>query len=72
MGDAPGDTDGGLRKKIIAIQLDTSLTDAQKAQKRQALMAGKGPGAHCYRTPTHISSGVLRSRAELLTRVLGF
>ena len=41
MGDAPGDADGGLRKKIIAIQLDTSLTDAQKAQKRQALMAGK-------------------------------
>jgi len=87
MWDAPGDADGGLRKKIIAIQLDTSLTDAQKAQKRQALMAGKwlvaqkdadssdeeeGPGAHSYRTPTHISSGVLRSRAELLTRVLGF
>ena len=41
MADAPVDDDGGMRKKIIAIQLDTSLTDAQKAQKRQALMAGK-------------------------------
>ena len=30
-----------LHKKIIAIQLDQSLTDAQKAQKRQDLMSGK-------------------------------
>lgn len=39
--EAPAEDDGGLRKKIIAIQLDKTLTDAQKAQKRQELMAGK-------------------------------
>lgn len=35
------DADGDLRKKIMAIQLDKSLTDAQKAQKRQELMASR-------------------------------
>ena len=42
--DAPADksdADGDMRKKIMAIQLDKSLTDAQKAQKRQELMAGR-------------------------------
>ena len=42
--DAPADksdADGDLRKKIMAIQLDKSLTDAQKAQKRQELMASR-------------------------------
>ncbi|KAK9846356.1 hypothetical protein WJX81_002222 [Elliptochloris bilobata] len=42
--DAPagnGTADGDMRKKIMAIQMDKTLTDAQKARKRQELMAGK-------------------------------
>ena len=30
-----------LTKKIIAISRDTSLTEAEKAQKRQELLSGK-------------------------------
>ena len=34
-----------MRKAIVAIMLDTSLSEAEKAQRRQALMAGKwAPG----------------------------
>lgn len=29
-----------LRRQIVAIQSDTSLTDAEKANKRQALLSG--------------------------------
>ena len=32
--------EGEIRRLIMAIHLDTSLTETEKAQKRQALMSG--------------------------------
>jgi hypothetical protein len=33
--------EGELRKRITQIQLDASLTDAEKAKKRQELLSGR-------------------------------
>lgn len=35
------DAEAELRRKIIAICTDTTLTEAEKAQKRQQLLSGK-------------------------------
>lgn len=40
--------DGKVRKKIMAIMQDSSLTDQEKACKRQELMCGKlSNGSRC-------------------------
>ena len=33
--------EGEMRKRIVAIMMDTTLTDSEKAVKRQELMCGK-------------------------------
>jgi hypothetical protein len=41
MSATPADPAALLRKQIVAIMLDTSLSEQEKANRRQALLSGK-------------------------------
>ena len=62
---------GDLRSQILAIQEDASLTDAEKAVRRQALMSGKwqpppeaakSPGANHLRRADRLETRTGRAR----------
>lgn len=60
-----GMDEGELRKRITQIQLDTSLTDAEKAKKRQELLSGRW-SQPAMEGPSDGSTG--RTNALLLLR----